>query len=118
MRILSTKLTVVAVVSILLIVEVAVLVRAGYGAGVTTYSSDVVGAAMALCSRDGMSGADPKGNTTNGDLSILASSITAIVYALSNMLLRDSLVCLVVCAVASLANSPLNLRGSDAEFAH
>jgi len=35
----------------------------------------------------------------------------------SNMVTRAALVCLVVCVVASLANSPLNLRGSDAEFA-
>ena len=35
MRILSAKLTAVAVVFILLIIEVDVLVRAGYGAGVT-----------------------------------------------------------------------------------
>jgi len=36
MRILSAKLTVVAVVSVSLIATVAVFVRAGYGVGVTT----------------------------------------------------------------------------------
>jgi hypothetical protein len=40
MSILSAKLTVVAVVSMLLIAKDAVFVRAGYGAGVTVWSSE------------------------------------------------------------------------------